>query len=121
MEMTVGQFISILIAGLTAVVAFVKGIEYLVGKSGRAALKWLQKALDPINRKLDAIDRKVDESELSDCKNYLVGFLSDIKRGVQPTEVERERFHETYARYTAMGGNSYIKTEVDRLKKIGKL
>lgn len=121
MDMTVGQLIAIIAGGLAALVAFVKGIEYLVGKLGRAALKWLQKALDPINKKLDAIDRKVDESELSDCKNYLVGFLSDVKRGVQPTEVERERFHETYARYRAMGGNSYIKTEVDRLKKTGKL
>ena len=121
MDITVGQLIGIIAAGLAALVAFLKGVEYLIGKLSRAASKWLQKGLEPINIKLDAIDRKVDESELSDCKNYLVGFLSDVKRGVQPTEVERERFYETYARYTAMGGNSYIKIEVDRLKKTGKL
>lgn len=109
-------------------VGLITGLRYLASFISSSATKWLQGALEPTNTKLDEldkkiiqVDKKVDESELSDCKNYLVSFLADIKKGNEITEVEQERFHETYERYTAMGGNSYIHTEVEKLKKEGKL
>lgn len=119
--MTVGQFVGVIAGVVAGLVAFIKGIEYLHKKISEAATQWLQNGLAPTNAKIDALDKKVDAAELEDCKNYLVSFLSDVKLGNKVTEVERERFHETYKRYTDMGGNSYIHTEVENLKKIGKL
>ena len=121
LSMSVEEAIIALVAIVGGLVGLIKGLEYLIGRAGQAAAKWLEKGLEPINKKLDEIDAKVDESEISDCKNYLVGFLSDVKRGVAPTEVERERFHETYKRYQSLGGNGYIHGEVERLRKEGKL
>ena len=128
LNMTVGEFIAAFVAVIAGLVGLVKGVEYLLAKAGRAASSWVQKELAPTNSKIDALGRRIEEvdkkvvaSELDDCKNYLVGFLSDIKRGIAPTDVERERFHETYSRYKALGGNSYVHTEVERLKKEGKL
>ena len=121
LNITIGEFIGYLVAVVAGLVGLIKGLEYLSGLAGKKVSAWFQMNLQPIYKKLDEIDAKVDESEISDCKNYLVGFLSDIKRGIEPTEVERERFHETYKRYTDMGGNSYIHTEVERFKKEGKL
>ena len=128
LNMTVGEAIAALVAIVAGLVGLIKGLEYLFTKAGRAASKWVQKELAPTNAKIDAlgrrieeVDKKVDASELEDCKNFLVGFLSDIKLGQRVAEVERERFHETYERYKALGGNSYIRTEVERLKKAGKL
>lgn len=116
-NITLGQ-IGLAIAFL---VGLITGVKYLASSMSKTATKWLERGLEPINKKLDELDKKVETSELSDCKNYLVSFLSDIKKGNDITEVEFERFHETYQRYTALGGNSYIHTEVEKLKKEGKL
>lgn len=121
MEITIGQFIGIAAAGLAGLVAFIKGLEYLCGKISQAATIWLQKGLAPTNAKIDALDRKVDGVELESDKTILVRFLADIKNGEKLTDIETERLHETYARYTKLGGNSYIHTEWERLKKEGKI
>lgn len=121
MNLTVGEFIGIIAGGIAGLVALIKGIEYLLGKIGRAATKWLEKGLEPVNKKLDSIDKKVISNQLENDKTILVRFLADIKTGEKLTEIETERLHETYARYTDNGGNSYIHTEWERLKKEGKL
>ena len=100
-----------LIAGFTA-------ISKLVGK---AASNWLQKSLEPIVEKLDCIDGRLDDFDQDRCKDYLVQFIGRIDRGYEPSETELERFYENYDRYTSLGGNSYVKTEVQRLSAAGKL
>ena len=58
---------------------------------------------------------------LDNAKNYLVPFLSKVERGEPCDEIELERFHEEYQFYTDHGGNSYIRSRVEKLKKAGKL
>lgn len=62
-------------------------------------------------------------SELESCKNFLVRFLADVEQGQPIDEIELERFHEVYARYTSpeLNGNSYIHSKVEKLKAQGKL
>lgn len=100
-----------LIAGLTAVAKLV----------GRAASKWLSASLEPIAKKLDSIDGRLNDFDQDRCKDYLVQFIGRIDRGYAPSETELERFYENYDRYTGLGGNSYVKTEVQRLSAAGKL
>ena len=119
--MTVGQFVGIAVAIVAGLVGFIKGIEYLCGKLGKAASKWLEKGLEPVKKKLDAIDKKVVANELESDKTILVRFLADIKNGEKLTDIETERLHETYERYTQLGGNSYIHTEWERLREEGKI
>ena len=121
MNMTIGEFIGVITAGVAGFVALIKGLEYLFGKAGRAATKWLEKGLAPTNAKLDIIERKVASNQLENDKTVLVRFLADIKNGEKLTDIERERLHETYTRYTSSGGNSYIHDEWERLKNEGKL
>lgn len=121
MNLTVGELIGIIVAGVAGLVGLMKGLEYLFGKIGRTATKLLEKGLEPVNRKLDLIEKKVVSNQLENDKTILVRFLADIKTGERLTEIEIERLHETYARYTANGGNSYIHTEWERLRKEGKL
>lgn len=121
LDLSVGEFIGIIAAGVASLVAFIKGIEYLIAKAGRAATKWLEKGLAPTNAKLDSLDKKIVEVDLSQCKNFLVRFLSDVEQGARIDEVERERFYETYQHYINAGGNSYIHEKVESLKKQGKL
>lgn len=58
---------------------------------------------------------------LDNAKNYLVPFLSKVERGETCDEIELERFHEEYQFYVSHGGNSYVKSRVEKLQKAGKL
>lgn len=80
-------------------------------------------ALKPTNDKIDAMAQNMKRIELESCKDFLTRFLADVEQGQQIDEVEIERFHEVYARYTSpeLGGNSYIHSKVDKLQKAGKL
>lgn len=71
--------------------------------------------------KLTPINKRLNDIELSSDKNFIVRFLADIEQGNQIDEVERERFYEIYQRYRELGGNSYIKSRVDKLTSEGKL
>lgn len=78
-----------------------------------AVKKAISKSFEPINKKIDTVD-------MNATKNFLVRCLADIERhGID--DVTKVRFYEQYEHYEKMGGNSYIKSEVERLKKEGKL
>ena len=66
------------------------------------------------------IDKKIDNVDLNATKNFLVRSLADVERhGID--QVTKLRFYEQYEHYQKLGGNSYIKDEIERLKKEGKL
>lgn len=69
----------------------------------------------------NAVEKLLEPLSLDNAKNYLVPFLSKVERGEPVDEIELERFHEEYTFYTNHGGNSYIKSRVDKLKQAGKL
>lgn len=58
---------------------------------------------------------------LDNAKNYIVPFIVKIERGEAIGDIELERFHEEYDYYIKHGGNSYIKSRVEKLQKEGKL
>ena len=84
-----------------------------------AVKKAISKSFEPINKKIDTVD-------MNATKNFLVRCIADIdKNGID--DVTKVRFYEQYEHYIkpkkegGLGGNSYIKSEVERLKKEGKL
>lgn len=68
-----------------------------------------------------AVEAIILPLSLDNAKNYLVPFLCKVERGEPVDEIELERFHEEYAFYINHGGNSYVKSRVDKLKQAGKL
>lgn len=82
-----------------------------LGGSVAAIIKGVQKVVEKLLLPLS----------LDNAKNYLVPFLSKVERGEPVDEIELERFHEEYQFYTEHGGNSYIRSRVEKLKKTGKL
>ena len=78
-----------------------------------------------LNKKMDnmqtTIDSKLDKVEKNATMNYLVRCMEDLDKGAKVEGVARLRFIEQYEHYIAIGGNSYIKEEYERLKKDGKL
>lgn len=92
------------IAGWAAFIAALGGSAAIIV---RGVKKVVEKLLLPLS--------------LDNAKNYLVPFLSKVERGEAVDEIELERFHEEYQFYIEHGGNSYIRSRVDKLKKAGKL
>lgn len=89
-----------------------------LGGSVGAIVHFMKKALKKL---LKPLEDKIDAFGTDNAKNYLVPFLSKVERGEPIDEIELERFHEEYAFYLAHGGNSYVKSRVDKLRKEGKL
>lgn len=81
----------------------------------------MNNALEPTNKKIDNLSTHIEAVDMANCKNYLVSTISDVQNGVALDSVARERFYENYDHYIAMGGNSYVKSAVEKLKKEGKL
>ena len=106
---------------LAAVVAFIKGVEYLYGLLKKGATNWFKSLLEPINESINFLSKKIDNVDINSCKNYLVRFLADVEQGNDIDEIEKERFYEVYKHYVDLGGNSYIKDKYEKLKKDGKL
>ena len=116
-QITIGQIavaVSVIVSLFSGVAVSVKNLK-----------KWSTRAFDgqmaQISDRLDAVSARVDIVDRENCKNYLVRFLSDVEKGADIDEIEKERFYEQYEHYTASGGNSYIKQKVKRLQDAGKL
>lgn len=86
-----------------SIAAIIRGVNKAVGK-----------LLEPVVKQIESVDRE-------NCKNFLVTFLASCERGEKHDEIEMERFHEQYAHYRTLGGNSYIKDKVEKLRTAGKL
>ena len=72
------------------------------------------------NAKKEDLEKSINQVQLDNCKNYLVQAIAKAdSKGL--TKVEIERYWENYDKYIALGGNSYIHSETDRLKKEGKI
>ena len=94
------------------------GFLLALGASVGAIVHFVKKAIKAVIKPL--ID-KIDAYGTDNAKNYLVPFLSKVERGEPIDEIELERFHEEYEFYLDHGGNSYVKSRVEKLRKEGKL
>ena len=116
-QLTIGQ-ISMVIA---FIVALWKGLDFIADKGRNSIKKQLAEALKPTNEKIDKLDKKLDDVDSNSTKNFLVSCIDDIKNRENHDPIVMERFWEQYEHYINLGGNSYIKNEVEKLKKEGKI
>lgn len=120
---------SMTLGDISGVLVFIAGLLTSGGIIARYCVKSVGKVVKeetkPINDSIKEIQAHLEEVDMANCKNYLVGFLAkfqckgDYCQKIIPEELER--FWENYDHYVAMGGNSYVKSAVEKLKKEGKL
>ena len=91
-----------------------QGFKTAVGNAVTDQLKRLTDAITQIDERLAKVDMEAS-------KNFLVRCLADVEKGQGLTVAETMRFKEQYDYYLNHGGNSYIKDEVDKFKREGKL
>lgn len=121
---TLGQMAGSL-ALLVAIIAGVQSLKKNIKTWLEEALKTRFDAIDKQNEKIllkiDNVDKKVDKVDTENCKNYLVTFLAEVRRGEVKDSIEFQRFWEEYDHYVSKGGNSYIREDVEDLKTKGLL
>lgn len=78
--------------------------------SGSIIIVFIQKSLKKlIKNELEPISTQIKNLDVSQCKNFLVGFLADVEQGNELDKVEIERAYEIYDHYTNdLKQNSYI-------------
>ena len=113
---------------ITFIVGLISGISYIV----KHVKKWVEDLKEQISdslkdqftlfdKKIDDLKSQMNDIDMETTKNFLVSMLSDLEKGIVWDDIETERFWEQYEHYTAKGGNTYIKTRVDKLKEKGIL
>lgn len=121
---------SITIGQIAVAVAFIAALITGGVKIKDAVKKWLtgvlsdkfaeqKKETDAIRKSVEDLKGQLNIVDLENCKNYLVTFISEVKRGELKDEIERQRFWEEYQHYIDKGGNSYIHRDVEELKAKG--
>lgn len=93
----------------------------LITLCGVIVTTWANVLINKQNVKKADLIKEIDEVKGDNCKNFLVQTISKVQSGVPLSAVEKERFWENYDTYTKLGGNSYIHTETEKLKKEGLL
>lgn len=87
---------------------------------------------DNINSKLNAIQvdfrceiqkisKALEDEKLDRAKADIVGLMSRIQNGYEPTVEEKIILFETKKKYNDLGGDSYVDDMFDKLKKEGKI
>ena len=113
------------LGGINTVLVFIITFAGTLGGVYAILKKVLTAILKPINVKLETLsvdmNNQLSKVDKNATMNYLVRCMEDLDRGSTLEGVSRLRFIEQYEHYIAIGGNSYVKEEYERLKKLGKI
>ncbi len=107
--------------GLALIAGIIASCGAIYGLLAKFLKKNITESLKPLNEKVDLLTDSVNSVSMENCKNFLVSRISEMESGKKLDKVVEERFWENYDHYTKLGGNSYIHTAVENLKKEGKL
>ena len=111
-NITVGQVIDIVIK----LVAFIGAIITLIKYTNKGTSKLLDEKLKPLNDNIEKVDKKVDKEALERLKSDLTTYLYIAHKDDLSSD-QKMRFHEEYDAYIKMGGNSWVKDSVEKLRK----
>lgn len=96
-------------------------ILWIVGFGG-ATVTIVKAVKTAINKGFAPIETKIDAVDMNATKNYLVQTIGEIDRNGSIDGAGKVRFYEMLEHYQKdLQGNSYIKDEVERLKREKKL
>lgn len=114
--------ISIILSTLASICSAISVIIAFLGRGKKTAdtliNKSFEKALEPIKTDLKNIKEDITRLDKNECKNYLTEFLEDMKKGVEKTDIEKQRATEVYDHYVKdLHLNSYVHSEWEKLMK----
>ena len=112
--MEVRQVIKLIEIIVTFITAGATIINTVISKKTSKKVETIQDIKEEFKNNLNSVKYEND-------KTYLTDFLSEIENGNKKSEIQIRRAYEVYEEYTKLNGNSYIRTEWERLKKENKI
>lgn len=100
--------------------AIVGAVITLIKYTNKGTSKLLDEKLKPLNDSIEKVDKKVDKEAMERLKSDLTTYLYVAEKD-KLSSGQQLRFHEEYDAYIKMGGNSWVKDNVEKLKKEGKI
>lgn len=76
---------------------------------------------EDVRNQLTQTNKELKNNSMSQDKNFLTQCFDDLANGKEVNETTRERIYECMEEYTANGGNSYIHSRFENLRRNGKL
>lgn len=110
-----------IVVGLTFITTLIATVRKLVKEVTDAIAKVVKQEIKPLEAKLDDLASKLDDVDLNSSKNFLVARFGEIERGEVLDAITRQRVYEEYGHYMELGGNSYIHSRFEELKRKGCL
>lgn len=106
------------LGGIATVRKYVKdGFNKVFSPLVEENLKPIHNDIISIKKQQEEVSGKLKDLELSECRNFLVRFIEDVKSGEPIGTVEVERYYEVRDRYYALGGNGYIHAAAEEIEK----
>lgn len=114
-QITIGQIFSIfaVLAGAIGSIgivigAIVKFWKWVNKKEMNPILEEINKLSSKMDNNYKNLNEKIDQLEISQCKDAIIDFISDVKSG-KNVSAKEERAYEAYDKYTNVyHQNSYI-------------
>lgn len=107
--------------GLAFITTLVATVKKIIKDMTDAISGVVKQEIKPLEAKIDVLTSKLDEVDINSSKNFLVARFGEIERGEVLDEITRQRVYEEYEHYIELGGNSYIHSRFDELKRKGCL
>ena len=70
---------------------------------------------------VDPINKRITNLELLSIRTDLVNFINDVENDIKKSEIQKLNAHELYTCYKNLGGNSYVHSHWEELRKKGKV
>lgn len=105
---------------MSFLIGIIGSVIYLKKGTIKGITNVIDEQLSPIKTEIETLKQETSKNYLDSIKTELINLmeLAD-KREISPEQ--KMRLYELYDYYSSHGGNSYIHTKWEKLKKEGKL
>lgn len=124
-DITIGQIwgLLVIIIGISAT------IGGAVGKWKEQKKDFSKKLYAPFEQKITNLEEKITnlmkDQDLRNCRTQLIQGFNELRHAAEldqeVSEVYIQNLHDLYSHYCELGGNSYVHSEFEKLKKEGLL
>jgi len=115
---------NITLGDVAKILSFIVGIGGSIAYLKTAITKSINKTLQPLNNKIDKLEKttsnRMNDLELNSTKTDLVNFMSQVENG-QVSSEQIQNAYNLFDRYEVLGGNGFIHSKWEKLKKEGKI
>ncbi len=119
------EFISVLLGG-TLVAAVFAFLQFLIARSDKKdeEKKEILEAIDKLDKKLIEVDEKIDTNKADGCRDAILTFDDELRRGLQHSQesfnqiFEKCNYYENFCRHHPKYENNKATAAIENIKHV---